>query len=70
VRPSITPYKPKAQCGAVLQHDLCVPEERDNRGNPYGLSCRGQIPRRGWLSIDKGEIEERFPVGDDDFAER
>ena len=83
----ITPYKPKAQCGAARQHDLCVPKGRDRRENsygvlrglnkdlllrakPYGLSCSDRIPRRGWLSIDKSEKEERFPGGDDDFAAR
>ena len=40
------------------------------RGKPYGLPCRRQIPRREWLSIDKSEKGKRFPVGDDDFAER
>jgi len=40
------------------------------RAKPYGLSCSDRIPRRGCLSIDKSEKEERFPVGDDEFAER
>ena len=87
VRLLITPYKPKAQCGAARQHATCVPEGRDKRENsygvlrgwnkgmllrakPYGLSCSDRIPRRGCLSIDKSEKEERFPVGDDEFAER
>ena len=46
VRPLITPYKPKAQCGAAPQHILCVPKGRDIRENSYGVL-------RGW---NKGEL--------------
>jgi len=53
VRLLITPYKPKAQCGAAQQHVTCVPKGRDNKENSYGVL-------RGW---NKGLLLRAKPYG-------